>query len=140
MNITPPSLAATSLSRAASFPDGSSASRLIAKHTPQDAATDRTPAKPADQVYQAAQSLIAITLVQPMLAQARQDPFRTDLFHGGFAEDAFGAKLDAIIAERITQKTNLPIVASVYSRIMNQGQQPHSPQYTQPPQHIDTHG
>lgn len=62
---------------------------------------------------EAAQQLVSIALVQPVLAQMRRDPFRTDMFHGGFAEDAFGARLDSILAERITQRSNLPLVDAI---------------------------
>lgn len=95
---------------------------------PRDSATDRTPVSPANAAYGAAQSLVAITLIQPLLAQAREDPFKADLFHGGFAEDTFGTQLDSIIAERITQSSKLPIVESVYNQI--------SPN----PLQVDTHG
>lgn len=95
---------------------------------PRDPATDRTRVSPANEAYEAAQSLVAITLIQPLLAQAREDPFKSDLFHGGFAEDTFGSQLDSIIAERITQSSRLPIVESIYNRI------------TPNPSQVDTHG
>lgn len=63
--------------------------------------------------HEAAQQLVSIALVQPVLTQMRRDPFRTELFHGGFAEDAFGARLDSILAERITQRSNLPLVDAI---------------------------
>ncbi len=81
-----------------------------------------------DDARTASEALVAITLVQPLLEQARKDPFRSDLFHGGFAEDAFGAKLDSIIAERITKASHMPIVESLYS------------QMTQARGKVDTHG
>ena len=86
---------------------------------PRDFATDRTPKPPDDDLRQAASSLVAITLVQPLLAQVRQDPFRSELFHGGFAEDVFGKQLDSIIAERVTQAARFPVVNAVYNQIQN---------------------
>ena len=58
---------------------------------------------------------------QRISAQARNDPFRSDLFHGGLAEDSFGQQLDSIIAQRVTSRSNLPIVESVYNHITQQG-------------------
>ena len=89
--------------------------------SPGDAATDRFPKSNVDQARSAAQEFVAITLVGPLLAQARQDPFRSDLFHGGFAEDAFGAQLDSIIAQRITRATDLSIVDAVYNQLTATG-------------------
>ena len=95
---------------------------------PKDAATDRAAPPDKDQAREAAQALVASSLIKPLLAQARQDPFRTELFHGGFAEDTFGAQLDSIIAERITRATKLPIVDAIYDRVLNAGGK------------VDTHG
>ena len=96
--------------------------------SPIDAATDRVAPSKEEQVREAAQALVASTLIKPLLAQARKDPFRTDLFHGGFAEDTFGAQLDSIVAEQITSATNLSIVEAIYDRILNTGGK------------VDTHG
>lgn len=98
----------------------------------QSPSTGTTPSN-ADEVREAARSLVSISLIQPLLTQARQDPFRTELFHGGFAEDAFGAQLDAIIAEQITQRTDLPLVESVYRQIAGKGQ-------ANPGTRVNTHG
>jgi len=89
--------------------------------SPNDTATDRAAKPQEDQALQAAQDLVSITLLQPLLAQARQDPFKSDLFHGGFAEDAFGDKMDSITAQQIAQRTNFPIVDAVYNWMMNAG-------------------
>ena len=62
--------------------------------------------------------LVADTFVKPLLAQLRRDPFRTDLFHGGFAEDVFAAQLNTVLAERITTKAKLPIVDTVHRKFM----------------------
>lgn len=82
-----------------------------------DAASDRRPLTRADQAYQQAQELVALTLVQPVLDQVRNDPLKSPLFHGGFGEEAFGRQLDAIFARHITQKSRLPLVDAVYRQI-----------------------
>lgn len=83
------------------------------------------------QVRQASEQLVASTLLLPLLQQMREDPFRTDLFHGGSTEDIFAAQLDTELADRMAQGMNLPIVEAVYQRIMRQVEAraatPHAP-------------
>lgn len=76
-----------------------------------------------DQAYQAAQELVSIALIQPMLEQAHKSPFKVDRFHGGQGETMFQQKLDSIIAQRMVQASNapgtqtsprLPVVDAVY--------------------------
>jgi hypothetical protein len=86
-----------------------------------------------DEVRDAARSLVAISFIQPLLTEARQDPFRSEMFHGGFAEDAFGAQLDSIIAEQITKRADMPLVESVYRQIAGPGQTNHGTR-------VNTHG
>jgi hypothetical protein len=87
-----------------------------------DTKTDRIPETTSDTVRHSAQEFVALSLVQPVLAAARNDPFRASMFHGGQAEDAFGQQLDAQLAQRITQRANLPVVDAVYRRIMSLAQ------------------
>ncbi len=65
----------------------------------------------------AAEQLVATTFIQPMLAKMREDPFKTDLFHGGQAEEVFGQQMDTIYAERIVAKADFAIVDAVYKSI-----------------------
>lgn len=78
-----------------------------------------------------ARKLVATTFISPLLARMREDPFRSDLFHGGFAEDTFGAQLDTIFADRIVDQMDTRAAAQpgdaggaalvdlVYQRIMS---------------------
>jgi hypothetical protein len=68
--------------------------------------------------YKAAQDLVAVTLFQPMLKQMHQDPFKVAMFHGGQGEDAFQQQLDSLLAQRMTQKANPPIVNAIYQSLM----------------------
>lgn len=79
----------------------------------RDTATDRVQAPSPQRLRQAAQQLVATTLIQPMLAQARQDPFKSELFHGGQGEEMFAAQLDTLLADRIAQRTDFPIVKAI---------------------------
>ena len=88
---------------------------------PHDTATDRIDRPQEDESLEAARSLVSIGLIQPLLSQIRKDPFRSELFHGGQGEEAFGAKLDTILAERITQASNLKLVDAVHQRMHSVG-------------------
>ena len=88
---------------------------------PRDTATDRLDKSIESEAVEAARSLVSIGLIQPLLAQIREDPFRSELFHGGQGEDLFGAQVDAILAERITQASGFGIVDSVYRQIHSSG-------------------
>lgn len=70
--------------------------------------------QPADKTREAAQDLVSIAFLLPLLKQARQDPFRSDLFHGGQGEEIFGAQLDEKIAGRMAQSMKLPLADAVY--------------------------
>lgn len=70
-----------------------------------------------------AEQLVATTFIQPMLAKMREDPFKTDLFHGGRAEEIFGQQLDTVLSERIVSKSNFAIVDAVYQTIADRAAQ-----------------
>ena len=48
----------------------------------------------------------------------RSDPFKSDLFHGGMAEDMFGSQLDARLAHRITATGNFSVTEAIYRQLM----------------------
>src|SRR5689334_17563471 len=85
---------------------------------PQDGATDRKKEPVEVTAHQAAQQLVATTLVQPLLEQMGKDPFKTKLFHGGQAEDMFNQQLNTILSDRITGGANFPTVDVVYKQLM----------------------
>lgn len=87
-----------------------------AKNGGLDPETSRTLRKAAEQ-------LVATTFIQPMLAKMREDPFKTDLFHGGRAEEIFGQQLDTVLSERIVSKSNFAIVDAVYQTIAERAAQ-----------------
>ena len=70
----------------------------------------------ADQVRQQMTELVGLALFLPLLKQARQSAFRSELFHGGAGEEMFAAQLDQVIADRLSQRTNLPLVEVAYRR------------------------
>lgn len=86
----------------------------------------------SDKAQEAAQQFISTALVLPMLKQMRSSAFKSDLFHGGQGEDAFGPQLDQILSDRIVQRMSTPqsisasgsatqgmgLVDAVYKQIM----------------------
>lgn len=94
--------------------------QLRAARQPNDDAFDREMklATARDKVREAAQQFVASAFILPMLEQMRDDPLRSDLMHGGFAEDAWQSQLNTILADRITQHSNTPLVDAIEQQIM----------------------
>ena len=85
---------------------------------PRDTASDRHPQTRSDLALKSARQAVALNFVQPILAQAHKDPFQVAMFHGGQAETVFQQRMDQVLAARITQRTNMPIVDSIYRSLM----------------------
>lgn len=83
-----------------------------------DYATDRQDADVATVARDAAEQFVAIAFVQPLFAEMRSDPFKSDMFHGGMVEDMFGSQLDAILAHRITATGNFSVTEVIYQQLM----------------------
>ena len=81
------------------------------------AASDEDPAREAAEQY------VATALVQPFLKQLNDSVFKSDLFHGGFAEDAFQQQLSQIIADRLVKASDFSLVDTIYDRVMNAANQ-----------------
>lgn len=81
----------------------------------------------AVQAREAAQQLVSTALITPLLAELRDTTFQSELFHGGFAENAFRQQMDQIIGDRIVknmdEQGNFPLVDKIY-RSMMQSMQP----------------
>ncbi len=84
-----------------------------------------------------AEQLVATTFVMPMLAKMREDPFKSDLFHGGQTEEIFGQQLDTLLSERIVAKADFSIVDAVYRSV---AQRAASAASTSNTQGVDAHG
>ena len=95
-------------------------------------AIDTSDSAASSKAQKAAQEFISTALVLPMLKQMRSSAFKSDLFHGGQGEDAFGPQLDQILSDRIVQRMSTPqsisasgsathsmgLVDAVYKQIM----------------------
>ncbi len=77
-------------------------------------------AQAPDVARESAEQLVAITLVQPLLDAAQNDPFASGLFHGGQGERIFQQQINALLGERITKQANFPVVDAVYRAITKQ--------------------
>lgn len=66
-----------------------------------------------DGARDAAEQLIGMALVLPLLKQARESPFKSERMHGGFGEDAFASQLDQTLADRIAKRMGGQLVDAV---------------------------
>lgn len=64
----------------------------------------------------AADQLVSMAFLKPLLAQARQSPFQNELFHGGQGEKVFQEHLDTLIADRMAQRMKSSISDAVYKK------------------------
>lgn len=69
-----------------------------------------------DPVRDQLKQLVAETFIAPMLKMARDDPFKSDLFHGGSGEDLFGQQLDQEMTKRLGESMRLPFVDAAYEQ------------------------
>lgn len=69
-----------------------------------------------EEIREAADQLVATAFILPLLEQARNDPFKSDMFHGGKAEEVFGQQLDVIFADNITKSANFGITDALVRR------------------------
>ena len=63
-----------------------------------------------------AHKLVASTFLAPMLNRLQEDPLRSDLFGGGFAQDAFARKLNTQLADRMAGAMKLGVVGDITKR------------------------
>lgn len=76
--------------------------------------SSRAPAN--DEAREAADQLVATAFILPLLEQARNDPFKSEMFHGGRGEQIFGQQLDVIFADAITKSANFGISDALVRR------------------------
>ncbi len=72
--------------------------------------------KKTDELKEQAEEFVGFAFYLPLLKQSRDDVFKTDLFHGGFAEDAFGSELDQILSGRLAKRDETGLVDSLVQR------------------------
>ena len=75
---------------------------------------DATHARAAKKLREATAQFVATAFLTPMLKQVRNDPFKSELFHGGQGEKIFGAQLDEQMADEIASSPSFPLVDHLY--------------------------
>ncbi|MEX0652916.1 MAG: hypothetical protein WD534_16555 [Phycisphaeraceae bacterium] len=75
----------------------------------------------SEQVREAAEQLVASAFILPFLQQVRNESLGSDLFHGGYAEDAFGQQLDTHLADDFVHSGNFPLVDAVEQYMTKRG-------------------
>lgn len=60
-----------------------------------------------------AELLLGHALFLPLIKQMRNDPFKSELMHGGFGEDAFTNQFDQLIAERMAKRVDYPLTDAI---------------------------
>ena len=86
--------------------------------------SDKADQARVDQARKAAEQFVASAFMLPMLEQMRNDPLRSDLFHSGFAEEAFQSQFDTILADRITSGSSFPLVDSILDYVLRNQRKP----------------
>lgn len=81
----------------------------------------RAPGEEPDPARDAAEELVAITFVQPILAQLRESNMAAEPFAPGDAERRFGPLWDAAIAQRVVQARGFGLVDAVARSVRVQG-------------------
>ena len=82
---------------------------------------DHGPMTRHDKLITQTRKWVATAFFEPLLEQARKDPFRSTLFDGGSGGQAFGAMYDERLAERITSDASDTLVQSIVNKIENHG-------------------
>lgn len=85
----------------------------------------------------AAEELVAITFIQPVLASLRQSNMAEAPFAPGVAEQRFGPLLDAEIARKIVTASNFELVDAVARKLRGAGMEARA-NGQEDPQSIDT--
>ncbi|MFK7790295.1 MAG: hypothetical protein AB8C95_12485 [Phycisphaeraceae bacterium] len=113
--ITPLSTAANELPRVSTPVGGDVASAPVFNGFMDRARSEGQ--SPEEQLREAAEKLVATTLIMPMFEQLRSDPLAANLFSGGRAEKIFQQQMDQVLSDRIAGATRFDLVDSVYKHL-----------------------
>lgn len=70
-----------------------------------------------EELRNAANQLVAVAFIKPLMAQMRETPFKNEMFHGGQGETIFQEHLDTVIADRISSRSQFSIADAVYRKM-----------------------
>ena len=77
-----------------------------------------TAQRPEDQIRQAAEQLVATSLVQPILASMSNSPFREGAFAPGPIEERFTPLLHRHLSDRIVASSNFGLVDALTDHLI----------------------
>ena len=69
------------------------------------------------QLKDAANQLVSVAFIKPMMAQMRESPFKNEMFHGGQGETVFQEHLDTVLADRVASRSRFSIADAIYRKI-----------------------
>ena len=75
------------------------------------------PANVDPKLMRVAKDLVGLTMIYPVLKIAQNDPFKSELFHGGSAEETFQQQLNDRLAQRITDRVDMPLLQAIYRKL-----------------------
>lgn len=70
---------------------------------------------------QAAELMVSQLFYQPLLAEARQSPFQTEIGSGGRGEEVFGEQLDLLLADRMSAAAQGGLIEQLAERFEARG-------------------
>lgn len=83
----------------------------------QGAVTQANPAQRRAMLERAVNEVVGSMFYRPMLQMARENPFKTDLMHGGRGEDIFAAQLDSELARRAAVGSRSSLTDAIVRRL-----------------------
>ncbi len=94
-------------------------SQALAQRNSRLTATNaaEAPATKQEQLREAAGQLVATAFLLPLMAEARKSNFKSDLFGGGFAQDAMREKLDVQFAEQLAASDRFPLTDALVKHL-----------------------
>jgi Rod binding domain-containing protein len=93
--------------------------QALSQHTSRIAAANAldTGQSRAEQLREAAGQLVSTAFLLPLMKQARSSVFKTDLFGGGFDQDAMQEKLDVHFADAVANSDRFPLTDALVKHL-----------------------
>ncbi|MEM7577223.1 MAG: rod-binding protein [Planctomycetota bacterium] len=94
-------------------------SHALSQRTSRITATNaaNVPTTKTEQLREAAGQLVATAFLLPLMKEARSSTFKSDLFGGGFAEDAMQEKLDVAITDELAASDRFPLTDALVDHL-----------------------
>jgi hypothetical protein len=97
--------------------------------------------KKRQEVREGVEQFVAFAFVKPMFDMLRNDPFKSDLLHGGYGEDVFAQELHVHWRNAITSSPKFPLVDELTDSFVGQAKNIYERAARKAAQReVDTHG